>query len=116
MNIIARLRDLIRSRQQPALAPAPTDPYRAEDRDPHAALADLDAILAGQRARIRALERQIHARGEEPTPTPTGKLLLDVAEILDGLACREVRRDLAFWNTSEIGHLADLVRGLARFS
>lgn len=108
-----RLASLLRPPSASGAAAPEASPYRDEPDDRLAALADLEALVAGQARRIRVLEQQLAAAGQEPVPTPSGRDLLEVAEILDNLAHA---RGSARWNTIELGALAKLVRGLARHS
>ncbi len=105
MNLRARFAAALRGDK-----PQPAAPYRAAVDTTEAVLTDIEASLAAKVLRIRALEQQVLARGENPVPTPTGAELLEVANVLDAAAAGDLRR----WNTLKLKHLAKVVRGLAR--
>lgn len=95
----------------------PVSPYRADvEPDVVELVSDVEARLAGMVQRIRALERQLEAAGQEPAVTPTGLQLLEVADVLDTLSAPTSGAGLARWNTLQFRELARVVRGLARYA
>jgi hypothetical protein len=112
VSIIARLRAAWRNRQAPP-PPQRALPYRASPDSGEALVRDIETRLAGLALRVRALEHQLEVRGEEPTPSPTGRQLVVVAEILDALS--RSGDLITRWTTRDFRDLAVLVRGLARY-
>jgi hypothetical protein len=109
VNILDCILAAFRRKAQPQ--PQRALPYRTEPDDSVELLGDVGARLAGLTLRVRALEHQLEVRGEEPTLTPTGQDLLDLADFLERYA---TMRSTAKWNDLEIAMHAKLVRGLAR--
>jgi hypothetical protein len=110
VNIIDRILAAFRRKASP---PQRALPYRtAPEESLEAVLGDVEARIAGLTLRVKALEHQLEVRGEEPTPTPTGRDLLDLADFLDAFARM---KSTARWNNLEIAWHAKLVRGLARY-
>lgn len=102
------IRQLLALLRGPA-APAQPTGYRAEPQlTARQALFDLEAQFSAQRIRIRVLERQLQEHGIAPAPTPDGRELLDVADVLDRCA----RGDITGLSCEHIRYLAAMVRGL----
>jgi hypothetical protein len=74
----------------------------------HEDLLDLEAQFSAQRMRIRVLERQLQEQGIAPAPTPDGRELHAVADVLDRCA----RGDITGLSCEHIRYLAAMVRGL----
>jgi hypothetical protein len=113
VGMLARFRAALRRRAEPP-QPTQTGPYREPAAETiELQLEEFEAVLAGQHRRIRALERQLLERSEEPALTPTGAELLAIVDVLEALASGQ---GLHRWNTVELRHLAEAARGLERYS
>lgn len=111
------LRRLLTLRRRPPAPPEPASPYRQQPEDKDAEALEIieraEAMMALLKLRCRALERQLHRRGEDPIPGPILEHLQLALEVLDRLAKAQAPPS---WNTLEYREIARSVRFLLAYN